>query len=82
MKIDLIKGEFRRDEANALIGEMIQAKIRFHENKISSSGTEEDIKFREQKIKSLQDSWHRIRTASQSDSGTVRVDAELVLTNF
>ena len=82
MKIDLIKGEFRRDEATALIGEMIQAKIRFHESKISSSGTEEDIKFREQKIKLLQESWHRIRTTSQDEHGSVRVDAELVLTNF
>lgn len=55
MKIDLINSALRHDDAVVRIGELIQEKIRFHESEISTAGTEEDIKFRERKIKSLQE---------------------------
>ena len=54
MKIQLIKGTFDAKEATDIITQMIHVKIKFHESKISNLSNEEDIKFREGRIKQLQ----------------------------
>ena len=54
MKIQLIKGTFDAKEATDIIAQMIHVKIKFHESKISNLSNEEDIKFREGRIKQLQ----------------------------
>jgi hypothetical protein len=54
MNIQLIKGSFDVKEATDIITQMIHVKIKFHENKISNMSNEEDIKFREGRIKQLQ----------------------------
>ena len=54
MKIQLIKGTFDAKEATDIIAQMIHVKIKFHESKISHLSNEEDIKFREGRIKQLQ----------------------------
>ena len=54
MKSQLILGSFNTIDASEIISQMIQVKIKFHENKIDVAATEEDIKFREAKIKRLQ----------------------------
>ena len=54
MKIQLIKGSFDAKEATDIITQMIHVKIKFHESKISNLSNEEDIKFREGRIKQLQ----------------------------
>ena len=54
MKINIIKGKFKPDEALSIITKMIDVKIKFQEEKIKTSDNEEDIKMRENRIKSLQ----------------------------
>lgn len=54
MKIQLIKGTFNAKEATDIITQMIHVKIKFQESKISNLSNEEDIKFREGRIKQLQ----------------------------
>ena len=54
MNIQLIQGQFNAKDAIDIITQMIHIKIKFHENKITSNSTEEDIKFSEIKIKRLQ----------------------------
>ncbi|HEX4956646.1 MAG TPA: hypothetical protein VFV46_00595 [Lacibacter sp.] len=54
MQTELIKGQFSGNDALEILSEMIQVKIRYHERKIEASSNEEDIKYRESKLKNLQ----------------------------
>jgi uncharacterized FlaG/YvyC family protein len=54
MNINLIEGTYSVSEAQELLNKIIQVKIAYLESKISSSCNEEDIKQRENRIKSLQ----------------------------
>jgi hypothetical protein len=54
MDLQLIKGTFQKNEAWDLIQKMIGLKIQYHEEKITSTMNEEDIKMRESRIKQLQ----------------------------
>lgn len=53
MNINLIEGTYSLSEAHELLNTIIQVKIAYLESKISSSCNEEDIKQRENRIKSL-----------------------------
>ena len=61
MNLQLINGKFSKNEVTELIHKMIQVKIDYHEQKIKHSDSEEDIKFREHKIKSLQNNFKSFR---------------------
>lgn len=61
MDIQLIQGEFSNKDSLNIVGEMIKVKIRFHENAIAQHSSEEDIKYRESKIKYLQDQMHELK---------------------
>ncbi len=61
MSVQLIKGTFAVQDAIAIITEMIHVKIRFHDAQITKSSSEEDIKYREGRIKSLQKDLYEIR---------------------
>ncbi len=74
MYIQLIEGEFKSNDALDLITQMIQVKIKFHENKISKSEIEEDIKAREAKIKRLQKNLFELRNDIGSNLNAVKLD--------
>ncbi len=61
MNIQLIHGAFSAQDTLALITQMIQLKIQYHEQKITTHSSEEDIKARESKIKLLQNELHQLR---------------------
>jgi predicted nuclease with TOPRIM domain len=61
MEIKLIDGEFSTKESLELITKMIHIKIKYHETKITEKSTEEDIKWRETKIKRLQKELYDLR---------------------
>ncbi len=75
MNIQLIQGAFSSGDAIALITQMIQIKIKYHEDKINIHTNEEDIKFREAKIKHLQNELHALNKAFHSKSINVAVEA-------
>lgn len=77
MNIELIDGEFNPNEALDIISQMIQVKIKFHENKIHSSQNEEDTKARENKIKQLQYQLHTVRGNVQLNPSNVRLSAHI-----
>ena len=54
MNLELILGELNSTDTLVLISQMVNNKIKYHENKINSQSNEEDIKTREAKIKQLQ----------------------------
>lgn len=75
MNIQILDGEFKSNEAIELITQMIHIKIKYHENKISVSQLEEDIKARENKIKRLQKDLYEFRNTIDSTTKVVKLKA-------
>ena len=76
MKINIIKGKFKPDEALSIITKMIDVKIKFQEEKIKTSDNEEDIKMRENRIKSLHKELYESRKFIESHRGLVSIQSE------
>jgi hypothetical protein len=77
MKIQLIKGSFSSSDATELITELIEVKIKFHENKISNTHNEEDVKMRESRIKQLQNDLHEVRKYINGKDANVELVSEI-----
>ena len=75
MNIQLIEGAFNSNDAIELIAQMINIKIKYHENKINSQSNEEDIKTREAKIKQLQKELFELRKTINLKTNSVKVEA-------
>jgi len=77
MNIQLIEGEFKAKDAMDLITQMIHINIKFHENIISKSDNNDDIKAREIKISSLQKNLFDLKNTKGASSKGVKVNAIL-----
>ncbi|NDC31379.1 MAG: hypothetical protein EBZ58_10675 [Bacteroidetes bacterium] len=77
ISIQLIQGTFNSKEVVEIITEMIHVKIKYHENKISKSSNEEDMKYRETKIKNLQKELYKLRNDLDSKNGNVTMNASI-----
>ena len=77
MNIQLIKGQFDPEDAIGIIIQMIHVKIKYHENKINRDSSEEDIKFRENKIKRLQKDLFDIKRAIDSNGIQVAIESTI-----
>ncbi|MCF2491632.1 hypothetical protein [Dyadobacter sp. CY347] len=69
--MQLIKGEFPASDAIELVSQLVQVKIKYHEQKISNQMNEEDIKSREKKIKKLQEDLSELKFFIGSIPGSV-----------
>lgn len=74
MSIQLITGEFKPSEAMDLITQMIHVKIKFHEDRIGQHSSEEDIKYRESRIKQLQKELFELRKRMDGKPRSIRLD--------
>ncbi len=79
MNLSLIQGEFSPQDALDLISRMIQIKIEYHETRIHKELTEEDIKFRETKIRNLQNELHLLRNHLNTDHKMLSVHAQITI---
>lgn len=77
MKIHLIQGNFTRNDAISIITKIIDVKIKFQEEKIKSSDNEEDVKMRENRIKSLQKELYDSRKAIEALGDNVSLQSEI-----
>lgn len=77
MKIQLIDGGFTKADAIEILTKMINVKIAYHENHIAKTDMEEDIKWRESKIKRLQNQLIEIRSIAHSSIDTCKINAEI-----
>jgi hypothetical protein len=77
MNIHLIKGTFSSKDAIELVTQMIHIKIKYHENKISNNSSEEEIKYRETKIKNLQKELFELRNYINESDHKLNIDAEI-----
>jgi hypothetical protein len=80
MELHLIDGQFDTAEAIEIIGQLIQVKIKYHENKINSSHNEEDVKMRERKIKTLQKEFAASREYIQKQTNNLSINSVITLT--
>lgn len=80
MELQLIQGQFSPQEALSLLREMVDVKIKFHERKIATAASEEDIKFREKRIKDLQAEWQQIQTQLQQNERSISLKAAVHVT--
>ncbi len=74
MNIQLIQGEFNANDALELISQMIHIKVKFHENKIAKLANEEDIKYRESKIKKLQKELFEFKNGFDKKGGNIKIE--------
>ena len=77
MNIQLIEGQFTNKEALDLITQMIHIKIKFHENKINNNSNEEDVKYRETKIKNLQKELFELKYYLDNNGNSVKLEAQV-----
>ena len=78
MKAQLISGTFEKSDAIDLVTKMVNAKVKFNENKVKSTSTEEDVKMREAKIKNLQKELYEIRNYIENQY-EVTINCEITL---
>lgn len=79
MNIQLIQGEFNASEAVELITQMIHVKIKFHEQKINQDSSEEDVKYRESKIKHLQKELFQLRNLANHKKDSMHLTSEITI---
>lgn len=79
MNVSLLKGSFSPKDLEKIITDLIQVKIKFHENQIGNSDEEENMKMRENRIIKLQNDLTRVRTYLKEAGPVVNVEAQIVL---
>ncbi len=79
MKVNLIQGHFESADAIEIITQIIHVKIKYHENKIKTTSSEEEIKMRENRIIKLQRDLFEIRNFIDSKKDFIDLHAELNL---
>lgn len=79
MKLQLIDGTFSATEINELLTQLYHVKIKFHEQKVNTNGTEEDIKMRERKIKILQDELEKAKRHLKNTDQHFHIEGTLFL---
>lgn len=79
MELHLIDGHFSAAEAITIVTQLAEVKIKYHENKIKSSHNEEDIKMREQKIKTLQKELAESRAYIQNQQNGVTLKSSILM---
>lgn len=79
MELLLIDGQFSATEAIAILTQLAEVKIKYHENKIKTSHNEEDIKMRERKIKNLQNELAEAREHIQKQTSSITIKSTINL---
>lgn len=77
MNIQLIQGEFSAPDALELVTQMIQLKIKYHESKIVTDTSEEDIKYRESRIKRLQKELAELRETMILNNKNIQLEGTI-----
>ncbi len=75
----LIKGAYSKEDAISLLTRLVDAKIKYHEEKIQHADAEEDIKMRENRIKQLQQNLFEARKMVENKKGKVELLSDVTL---
>lgn len=78
--MQLLQGSFEAQDAIMLLKDLVHVKIKFHENRIANINQIEDIKFREAKIKRLQNQLQQaVDTIKNSHQKTIGLDGMITI---
>ncbi|MBS1635674.1 MAG: hypothetical protein JST26_07100 [Bacteroidetes bacterium] len=77
--LQLLKGSFTKEEAISLLTRLVDVKIKYHEDKIHQTSSEEDIKMRENRIKQLQKELYEARLHIEKQQGRIELNSEIIL---
>jgi hypothetical protein len=77
MQIQFIQGEFSSNDAIELLNQMIRIKIKYHENSITRDSSEEEIKYRESKVRYLQNLLSDARNIIIEKGESVRLEGTI-----
>jgi hypothetical protein len=77
MEIKLLEGHFKASEALELVTQLIHVKIKFHESKIEASSVEEDVKYRENRIRELQKDLYEFRKQAIRNAEELELHAHI-----
>ncbi|MFN7690902.1 MAG: hypothetical protein ACK5QU_07460 [Bacteroidota bacterium] len=75
MDLHLFQGEFTAQDTLDLIVQLINVKIKYHENKILKNNNEEDTKYRESRIKLLQSELAELKSKIAHNDKNLKVSA-------
>ncbi|MFN7846560.1 MAG: hypothetical protein ACK5P4_04995 [Bacteroidota bacterium] len=75
MDLHLFQGEFTAQDTLDLIVQLINVKIKYHENKILKNNNEEDTKYRESRIKLLQSELAELKSKIALNDKNLKVSA-------
>ncbi len=78
MNLQLIQGQFSSQDAIDILTQMVNVKIKFHENKITNGHAEEDIKMREKRIKQLQQQLQESRNYIETQGENIAIESQLL----
>jgi hypothetical protein len=81
MEMKLIEGNFSKTDALELVTQLFQVKINFHEKKILSNSSLEDIKSRENKIKKLQQELSDFKSSLKNEESNFEIQSNIILKN-
>jgi len=79
MNIQLIHGQFSTKDAIEIISQMVHIKVKFQEDKIHQSSSEEEIKMRETRIKQLQNDLFNMRKLVEQSGTTINIESAIKL---
>ena len=71
MNLSILNGHFNKQDAIALLTQMVHVKIAYHENSITKTSMMEDIKMHERRIKQLQNELQNVRNEINALEGTI-----------
>ncbi len=80
MKIQLLKGSFDSKDVEKIITDLLQVKIKYHEEKIGIEDEEETIKMRENRIIKLQNELTELRKhLSGKLNSSITLESEITI---
>lgn len=77
MDIQLIQGQFNAQDAIDILTQLLEVKIKFHENKINNDLSEEATKMREKRIKNLQTDLQNIRQYIKENGDSITLQSQI-----
>lgn len=77
MHLQLIEGQYTVQESIELLTQLLQVKIKFHESKIEQTSSEEDISYRESRLRYLQQELANLRSLISNNNSTVHMSATI-----
>jgi hypothetical protein len=81
MNLQIIKGSFETSDTIELLIQLVNVKIKYHEDKIDGTRNEEDIKQRENRIKQLQSELAHIKNYLAQNSNKISLNCNVEINN-